>query len=431
MTKHPSNDDFHQAAMAGDVRLFVAGLVEEANEEFSEEIAVYQSDCSELTARTDHTAADVMSISDLACAELDAEARIQAASIVARSAAEDQAEQEQRAFQYEHGITRSHVFADRTLAVALLLMFLFVEGLVNTVFFYSAGFASGIAPAAALGFTIAGVTTILSAGLGGGFFGRFWNYGVHAPAQTAPMRSARLMGRLGSILTSSAIFAVLVVSAIVRTEGEPESFRLSFDVLTEVVTNFHSIMLMLSGTASAILSWRTALSAFSDPYPGFSEASASSATVNTDSQTASQHALDALSGIQIRAMDDLADCADEVAEARREPEADFGALSDEYHRLNGLIDQREAVIRQQAASFLQAQHIIAKATSDFSVDDIKLDDLRTRISAPERPVFDDLGEFRSDYKAAVNALTVAYSAALARLDLADPAAPKPQSSSQA
>lgn len=32
MTRHPSGDDFHKAAMAGDVKLFVAQRVQEAAE---------------------------------------------------------------------------------------------------------------------------------------------------------------------------------------------------------------------------------------------------------------------------------------------------------------------------------------------------------------------------------------------------------------
>lgn len=372
-----------------------------------------------------------MSLSDLACAELQAEANLQAATITALDTATEKADCDLRAFQYEHGITRAPVEADRTLAFALLLLFLFIEGAINTVFFYGAGFAPGIAPAAALGFSIAGVTTLLSAGLGGGFFGRFWNYGIHAPAETPDMRKARRFGRFGSLLTGTAIALVLSIAALVRTTGQPDTLQISPDVFAAALTNMHSIMLMLSGTAFAILSWRTALSAFEDPYPGFSRASAKSASAAADRKAASDTAFDTVKAIQIKAMDDLADCADPIADARREPDEDFEALSDEYHRLHGLIDQREAEIREQAASFLQAQHIIAKTTSEFSVEGIKLDDLRAKISPPVRPVFGDLGEFRSKYKPAVNALTVAYSAALARLDLAEPAPSKPSPSSQA
>jgi hypothetical protein len=431
MTKHPSGDSFHKAAMAGDVKLFVSERIHEAVEALSQDIAAYQSDCSELAGRADHSIADAGSISDLACAELEAEATIQAATISAQNVAAEKTDSELRAFQYEHGITRAPIEADRTLAFMLLLLFLFIEGAINTVFFYGAGFAPGIAPAAALGFTIAGVTTLLSAGLGGGFFGRYWNYGVRAPSETPDMRKARRVGRFGSLLTGMALVLVLCVAALVRSTGQPESLSVSWDVLRAALSNMHSIMLMLSGTAFAILSWRTALSAFEDPYPSFSRASTASSQGAADRKAASDAALDALKAIHADAMDQLTQAANAVADIRHEPDKDFEALSDDYHRLHGLIDEREAVIRTQAAAFLQAQHVIAKSSSDLSPETISLDVLRSRIELPERPVFDDLGQFRTEHKAAVNALTASYTQALHRLGLHDQKPSTSASSSQA
>lgn len=431
MTKHPSGGDYHKAAMAGDVVLLVAERVHEVTVSFSQEIAEYQSDCAELTARADHSIPDVTSIGDLACAELMAEASVQAATIEAMDAATEKADHELRTFQYEHGMTRSPLAPDPLLSFSKIGAMTFIEGAINTVFFYSAGFAPGIAPAAAQGFTIAGATSLLSAGLGGGFFGRYWNYGIHAPTETLDMRKARRFGRMGSLLTGTAIAAVLGVAALVRTTGQPETLQISPDVLGAALSNMHSIMLMLSGTAFAILSWRTALSAFEDPYPGLSRASAKITHAAADREASSNAALGALKAIHTNAIDELAACADEIADARHEPDEDFKALSDEYHRLTGLIDEREGAIRAQAASFLQAQHVIAKSSSDYSSESISLDGLRNRIAPPVRPVFDDLGDFRAEYKAAVNALTAAYSHALHRLGLNDPEASEPSSSSQA
>ena len=431
MTKHPSGDNFHKAAMAGDVKLFVSERIHEAAEALSQDIAAYQSDCSELAGRADHSIPDVTSISDLACAELEAEATIQAATISARDAAAEKADHELRAFQYEHGLTRSPAVRDRLLAVMLLVLFLFIEGAINTVFFYGAGFAPGIATAAALGFAIAGVTTLLSAGLGGGFFGRYWNYGLRAPFETPDMRKARRVGRFGSFLTGMAILLVLCVAALVRSSGQPESLSVSLDVLGAALSNMHSIMLMLSGTAFAILSWRTALSAFEDPYPGLSRASTTSTQAAADRKAASDTALDALKAIHADAMDQLTRAANAIADILHEPDEDFEGLSDDYHRLHGLIDEREAVIRTQAASFLQAKHVIAKSRSDFSPESISLDALRARIVLPVRPVFDDLSAFRVEHKAAVNALTASYTQALHRLGLHDQKASASASSSQA
>ena len=431
MTDHPSRGNFHKAAMAGDVRLFVAERVHEAAEFFSQDIAAYQSDCAELAGRADHAIPDVGTISDLACAELKAEASVQAATIIEAEKAAESADQGLRIFQYQHGITRSPLAPDQLLSFSKIGAMTFMDGAINAAFFYGAGFVPGIAPAVAQGFTIAGVTSLLSAGLGGGFFGRYWNYGIHAPVETPDMRKARRFGRIGSLLTGTAIALVLGVAALIRSTGQPESLQISSEVLGAALSNMHSIMLMLSGTGFAILSWRTALSAFEDPYPGLSRASANSTHAKAAREATGGTALETLKEIHADAMDKLSACADAIADLRHDPEEDFKGLSDEYHHLNGLFDEREAVIRAEAAAFLQAQHDITKSSADFSPESISLDGLRRRIALPARPVFSDLEAFRAAHKAAVNALTTAYGDALHRLELHDPDVSEPPSSTEA
>jgi hypothetical protein len=422
MTKHPPNGSFTTSSMASDVKLFAVTRTAQANEDFSAEIADYLSACLELTSKAETIPPEVMLVADLASAELNAEARVSKAFIDTTRDVSHSAAQEQRAFQYEHGVARLAISANAPLASVKISAMTFIEGVIHSTFLYEAGFSAGVAPAVMSGFMLAGTTTLLSAGLGGGLFGRFWNYGLRAPLETPEMRKARRMGRIGALLTGTAIAGVLGISAIVRTTGEPENLQFSVEVLKDVFSSMPSVMLILTGTAFAILSWRTALSAFNDPYPGLTQASQATLKAAHDTEITTRQAHEALANIQDNAMADLADCADAVSDVRRDVDEAVETLNAEYHRLLGLIAEREAVIREEAASLLQAQTFIMQTASDFDVADISLEDLRARLTMPARPVFEDLHAFRKDHKIAVNDVAAAYISALDHLENVDPAA---------
>ena len=155
----------------------------------------------------------------------------------------------------------------------------------------------------------------------------------------------RWAGRAGSVLTALALAGLLIASGILRATGEPEHLGFTLENFGAAATNFHSLMLWALGLSFSILAWIKGLGAFSDPYPGYTEASKAVTTAEQRIHEAHQYGSGEIEDICDEALDELADMHDEV----------LGQREELAESLNEVRRDREAV-----------RVAIANAPSDFA-----------------------------------------------------------------
>ena len=85
------------------------------------------------------------------------------------------------AFVLQHGLDRKPREPDKAFNAILLFVLAIFEGVLTATFFLGGGFVPGIAEALGLGLSISGINIVVAGLIGGGVFGRYWNYGVNAP----------------------------------------------------------------------------------------------------------------------------------------------------------------------------------------------------------------------------------------------------------
>lgn len=414
MSKEPPRDDFVDAVLGGHVGQTIAVQKQRAAADLGPAIRKYETDRAHLARSSLESSPDVANIASRAEAEFDRVTSVASADFEVGRAQVKKTSAEPRAFQVQHGLTRQPIQPDILLSLALLVSMGVVEAGVGTGFFYTSGYAPSIASSMAIAVPLAGVTSLLCV-LGGGFFGRYWNYGLDARFPDQTMRNKRRLGRVCSLLTGTAIASVIGLGALVRTTGEPQNLTFSLEVLSNAATDMYSIMLFLASTGFAVLAWRTALSAFDDPYPGYAQA-CGAVGKSQDSLNATianaYHELDrALDVFQTQLSEKAADFDDANADAA----SAFEALCDGYQYLSGEIDRAETDIRGIAARFLQNRQLIHEDDAPDIALVVDLDFLRKRLIPPVRPEPADERAFAAAHKDAVNWVSEAYGRALKAL----------------
>jgi hypothetical protein len=430
LSEHIHTDAITNAILGGDVD---ASLKDWAHQEVTAlipAITEYRNLLDDLDPQDSTPSAQPEAIADVAEAELGAAAEHAVSQIEMAAHHADHARRFQNAMMVRHNIDRPVHHPDTT-QNSFYFGFLTVgEGLTTALFFLGGGFVAGIGEALGLGLTISGVNVLVAGLIGGGFFGRFWNYGINARHPDGMMRSKRLFGRLGSVMTALCLAGLLITSGIVRATGETEHLSFTLDTLGAAASDFHSLMLWAIGAAFMILAWRKGLSAFSDPYPGLSHASKAVALAEEANRKVCADAVKEIDQVHDNALEDIDALSNGVDQDR---EAWLEAVHDARHEREALLGEI-ATIESGFAAFAAEEYALiqmvrsrsstnpdpAESAATAQLDLSYLRELLPAVTVNKPAVPDGFPEARV---AALNRLSAAREAALEAVIAAQKLAP--------
>lgn len=336
MANHGSSWNLTTLLLGGGLLPILAAWIRDKVSNLRTAIAHLHDDLEDLIANVADSDPDPWQEMDGAITKMSSCAAVGAQRLSAANERFAAARQYQAAFLIRHNLDRLPRNVVPLNSALLLLLFAVVEGAATALFFLSGGFVAGAGEALALGLLISSVNVVVAGLLGGGVFGRYWNYGLNARENDPVLRTKRIAGRIGAVLTAIALGFLLLASGILRATGEAEALSFTFETIGQAATNFHSLMLWALGISFSILSWIKGLGAFSDPYPGFSEASTTVSTAHDEIHTAFNEATEEIEDIYEEATTRIADLADDVADDRMAFRED---LQDIRH-------QREAILAE-------------------------------------------------------------------------------------
>ncbi len=278
----------------------------------------------------DTTVSELTALSDMAEAELSATGEAKKAALRYLTA-----------FQIKHNIDRMPLIAKPSESAIFLAAMAVIEGIATALFFLGGGFTAEIGEALGLGLTISSVNVLLSACVGGFIFGRYWNYGMKCREPDAILKTKRWAARVCAALTVMAILTLLISSGIVRATGETENISFTFANLKTAASDFHSLMLWGIGLSFSIISWKKGLSAFSDPYPGLTEASRAVSCSEEEVKCLRESFLSEVDRIYGTASDDIADIADDIESTRTDIVKDIQEATNQREQILSAIAQAE------------------------------------------------------------------------------------------
>ncbi len=350
LRQNQPNDHTIEYMHKGGTDAAVYQWVEHVKITLNEMIERFNAEVEALSTNPDHKVSDVNRSLEFAETQMTAISDSAASRL---SHTIDQAKSAQKsviAFKLHHNITRPPIKTDAVTNTALLFTTTIFEGAANAVFFLSGGIVSGFAEALGYGASIAGVSTVLSALIGGNIFGKYWNVGKNTPRENTPsICTKRYVARICALATGVSIAALLGFTAIVRTTGDPGNLLLNADVLKAVFSDYQSYSLMAVGTAFAILNWRTGLGLTSDPIPGYSEASNAFEVAMGEIDDIRENALEDIDDIFQDASDELSDVLDDWADQKAEREEECEALRKDHHALLAAISNFEDALKAKIA----------------------------------------------------------------------------------
>jgi len=300
------------------IRAAIEHKLQELQALISEHVVEFSNHITDIESDAAAAPSDPRPIGNAACSAMDVVAAHTKAGIESGAAETRAARKHLKMFVFEHNITFKPLNPNILMSCLVFTSLAGIEGITTATFFLNGGYVASIAEALALGLMISCINIVLAGLLGGGFFGKFWNFGLNMREDSLAVRSKRLAGRICSILVILAIAFVLLVSGIVRATGEPEHLSYSFASLSSAASDFHSILLWVLGAAFAILSWRKGLSAFSSPYPGLSDASNAATQSEAEVKSLYDGGLEEVQDIYDDAVEDLEDMANDIADQRQE-----------------------------------------------------------------------------------------------------------------
>ena len=321
MTKHFVSGNLARLLYGGGVSDILLRRAAEIQDGLRKNIVDYANALDDVKNPSHASSAEADALATNAASQMNAEAMRGAQNLAASCDELDNARKYLIAFVLKHGIDRKPEQPDALFSAVIFALLGVFEGMLTALFFLGGGFVAGFGEALGLGLSISGINVVVAGLIGGGFFGRFWNYGLHAPEPDVTMKRKRLAGRVGSVVTACLLLLLLLASGILRASGEPEHLGFTFETIGAAATNFHSLLLWALGLSFSILAWKKGLRAFSDPYPGFSEASKAITRSDEGMHDAYHEANDAIKDIADEAQDDLADLAEEAQDLRAELES--------------------------------------------------------------------------------------------------------------
>ncbi len=190
-------------------------------------------------------------------------------TIKARRSQRDEARKLFHAFRVRHGLTELPEEPAAALSILALALAVFIDGVINAVFFINAHLAAGPAGALLLSLMIAGTNVCLS-GCAGFFAGRDAQWGVRAPDPDNPaFRRVRRKSwlRVNEYLALITIFHLL--TGLVRQQETLTDLDFSFPALIAVITTPESFFLICIGICLSVFAYHKGLNGFGS-YPRYS-----------------------------------------------------------------------------------------------------------------------------------------------------------------
>lgn len=361
-------------------------------------VAEYTNRITDIEVNAATTSHDPEPVADAAVAAVGVVSERAKAQMAAAAEETKAARKYQIMFEIEHNITWKAAKQVIWKSCLVFLAMAGVEGVMTAMFFLNGGYVSNLAEALALGLMISGVTVALSGLLGGGFFGKFWNYGLNAREDSQTIRTKRLSGRICSVIVGVVVAFVILVTGIVRATGEPEHLSYSLETISRAASDFHSILLWVLSATFAILSWRKGLSSFSSDYPGLSDASKAVIDGEHFVKFLHEDALAEVDGLDDGAIQDLEDMSEDVADERQALIEDLQDAQHHRERVLAAISKAE----NDFSTFQAEQISIYAALSEDAEPQVTMtfDAAAWRSKLP--PVVSDISAHSSGFSAAHN-----------------------------
>lgn len=364
MPKKTGNGVSTDAVLGGGIQGSLEAWKQDRSGDLSADIVTLRSAAEDIQvqAKTSPTLPD--GTAEAVCADINGIAQSASAELAALADEKHAAKRFQVAFQIKHNLDRQPIVPEPYDSVPMLTTMAVVEGGATAAFFFGGGFASGIGESAALGLTISGVNVVLSAGLGGYAFGRYWNFGAKCRDSDTIITLKKWSGRTGAVLTAGAIGTLLAASGIVRATGDTEDLSYSFESLSTAASDFHSLMLWGIGVSFSVLSWRKGLSAFSDPYPGFAEAAKAVVNASAKAERVRDDALDHIDDLHEDALADIDDIGADIDDQRQELTDALHDFQHDRERVFSAITQATTDFEAYRAEQINLHHMISGARPD-------------------------------------------------------------------
>lgn len=364
------------------------------HQQLSENLADILCDIEKLKSDSEGNISSPQSITDRAEYTMSGSASSAVAQLESLAKQKQTANRYLAAFQLKHNIDRIPFTPKVFENIMILSVLSTFEGLATAAFFYGGGFVSSVSQALVLGLTISGVNVLLSAGLGGFVFGRFWSYGLKSRERDAIVNHKRWAARIGCIFTIGSIIALLLASGIVRATGDTENLSFSLENLAIAASDFHSLMLWGLGIGFSVLAWRKGLSAFTDVYPGFTEAAISVNRVSEQADKVLYDTLDNIDYIGDNAENILEDISNEVNDIKEDLSKDKLDIHHQSENLRQSIVQAEHDFEAYKAEQI-AFHQMVTGKQPEGYDRVFFDGNKLQEKIPDKVL--DIGMFASKF----------------------------------
>ncbi|MEP1932163.1 MAG: hypothetical protein ABJO52_20905 [Nisaea sp.] len=369
------------AVLGGGIRGSLEAWKQARLEELNEDIVALRSAAEDLQAQIPAISLD--SSAETVCAEIAGLAQSTCAELTALADQKLAAKRFQTAFQIKHNIDRQPIVPGPYDSLPMLIALITIEGVATSAFFFGGGFVSGIGEAMVTGLTISGVNVVLSAGLGGYVFGRYWNYGTKCREQDPKITIKRWAGRFGAVLTACGIATLLIASGIVRATGDTEQLSYTLESLSNAAANFNSLLLWGIGLSFSVLAWRKGLSAFSDPYPGLSEAASAVTKASVDAVSVRSDALEAVEDLHEDALAEAYDAAEEIEATKQDLIETLHDFRHERERVVSAIAQAASDYEAYKAEQINLHHMVSGTRpAGHNTPGIDTASLRAQIPSP-------------------------------------------------
>ncbi|MES9971745.1 MAG: hypothetical protein ABW092_17055 [Candidatus Thiodiazotropha sp.] len=177
----------------------------------------------------------------------------------------------EEAFRVRHGLPRMADAVQNMLStLIILLLAVVIEGGVNTSFLLNAQLAAS--PVSAILFSLlVSVTNVFFSAWAGYYIGRWKKYGAHATDADNPEFVAIRRQAHWQFVVCVVVWILLHSTlGLVRAQETLDSVAPSLMGYLSIITTPEALFLVLTGVGMSVLSYHKGMTAFSDPYPNYS-----------------------------------------------------------------------------------------------------------------------------------------------------------------
>lgn len=269
-------------------------------------------------------------------------------------------------FQQDHGLSREPRKPSVLLNVCLLGMMMGVEAFVNTGFFANAYMVATPAQGFLVSCLIA-ATNIMVSACGGFFIGRYLGYGKSAldPDLYRAVRQRAKLG-LGVFLLVVTLFHLVV--GLVRSQESLSLVEHSFTAYLGILASPESVFLILVGICLSAIAFVKGVSAFSDPYPGYSTVQSAIDDLDDQIETLREDSADDIENLYSERLEEQ----ESAHKTRHKAIETFNRARDKAHSTKRALVQsvrsaEDQLSQQGAALYAKRQRIAGGTLPPFDV----------------------------------------------------------------